>query len=113
MNIGVNAAKIIYGKNTRKLSYPTLFERVGFPRYDDLIECSAATWTQKMIYTLKPSMMIKLIKFPRSISICKIGPFTKPNSTRFKPTAINSAITCSIRLITQSLGWFQENFQKV
>ena len=30
------AAKFVYGKNTRKLSYSTLFERVGFSRYEDI-----------------------------------------------------------------------------
>ena len=44
MYIWVSAAKFIYGKNTRRLSYPTLFQRVGFPRYDDLMECPAAAW---------------------------------------------------------------------
>ena len=39
-------------------------------------------------------MIIKLIKFPRSRSIFKISPLTKPNSARFKHTAINSAIAC-------------------
>ena len=66
-------------EKTRKFSYSILFERVGFPTYEDLIECSAASWMQKMIYTLEPSMIIELIKFPRSQS----------NSTRFKRTAIN------------------------
>ena len=32
MDIWVMAAKFIYGKNTRKLSYPKLFERVVFKR---------------------------------------------------------------------------------
>ena len=49
---------------------------------------------QKIVYTLEPSMIIELIKFPRSRSICKISPLTKPNSARFKHTAINSAIAC-------------------
>ena len=94
MDIWVMAAKFIYGKNTRKLRYTTLFERVGLPRYDDLIECAAATWMQTMVYNLEPTMIIELIKFPRSRSTCKIGPKTKPNSARFKRTAINSAIAC-------------------
>ena len=89
MDIWVNTAKFIYGKNTRRLSYPTLTPRVGFPRYEDLIECSAAMWMQKIVYTLEPSMIIELIKFARSRSICKISPLTKPNSARFKHTAIN------------------------
>ena len=84
MDIWEMAAKFIYGKNTRKLSYTTLFERVGFPRYDDLIECAAATWMQKMVYNLETEMIIELIEFPRSRAICKISPKTKPNSARFK-----------------------------
>ena len=48
MDIWVMVAKFIYGKNTRKLSYSTLFDRVGFPRHEDLIECSAAIWMQKL-----------------------------------------------------------------
>ena len=81
-------------KNTRKLSYPILFERLGFPRFDDLIECAAATRMQKMVYNLEPMMIIELIKFPRSRSICRISPKTMPNSARLKCTAINSAIAC-------------------
>ena len=49
---------------------------------------------QKIVYTLEPDMIVELIKFPRSRSICKISPKTKPNTTRFKQTAINSAIAC-------------------
>ena len=71
-----------------------MFERVGFPRYTDLIECAAATWMQKIIYTLEPEMIIELVKFFRSRSICKISPKTKPNSAKFKRTSINSAIAC-------------------
>ena len=52
MDIWVLAAKFIYGKNTKKLSYIKLFERVGFPQYTELIECAAATWMQKILYTL-------------------------------------------------------------
>ena len=70
------------------------YPKVGFFRYNDLIECSAAKWMQKMIFTLEPTMMTELIKFPRSRSICKISPLTKPNSTRFKRTAVNSVISC-------------------
>ena len=66
MDIWVMAAKFIYGKNTRKLSYEKLFKRVGFPRHSDLIECAAASWMQKIIYTLEPEMIIDLVKFPRS-----------------------------------------------
>ena len=84
MDIWVMADKFIYGKNTKKLSYIKLFERVGFPRYTDLIECAAATWMQKIIYTLEPEMIIELVKFPRSRSICKISPKTKQNSARFE-----------------------------
>ena len=78
------AAKFIYGRNTRKLSYEKLFERVGFHRHSDLIECAVASWMQKIIYTLAPEMIIDLVKFPRSRSICKISPKTKPNTARFK-----------------------------
>ena len=41
MDNWVMVAKFIYGKNTRKLSYEKLLERVGFPRHSDLIECAA------------------------------------------------------------------------
>ena len=92
MNIWVNTAKLIYSKNTGKLCYPILFEQFGFPRYNYLIECSVASWMQKIIYTLKPSMITKLIKFPRNRSICKIGLLTKQNSTRFKGSALHSEI---------------------
>ena len=47
MYIWVSAEKFIYGKNTHKLSCPTLFEQLGFQRYSDFIECSAAAWMQK------------------------------------------------------------------
>ena len=94
MDIWVMAAKFIYGKNTRKLSHVKLFKRVSFPRYSDLIECTAADWMQKIIYTLEPEMITDLVKFPRSRSICKISQKIKPNSARFKRTAINSAIAC-------------------
>ena len=76
-------------KNTQKLRFSILFERVGFPRYEDLFECLAAMWMQKMVYNLEPSMIIELNKYPQSRSICIISPKTKPNSTRFKRTAIN------------------------
>ena len=56
-NIWVKAAKFIYDKNTRKLSYSTLFDRVGFPRYEYLIKCSAAIWMQKIKYSLEPGMI--------------------------------------------------------
>ena len=98
------AAKFIYGKNTKKLSSIKLFERVGFPRYTDLIECVAATWMQKIIYTLEPEMNIDLVKFPRSRSICKISPKTKPNSARTKRTAINSVIACLNKADLASTG---------
>ena len=42
MSILVKRAKFIYGKNMRKLGYPTLFERAGFPIYKDLRETAAA-----------------------------------------------------------------------
>ena len=66
MYIWVRAAEFIYGKNTRRLSYPTFFQRVVFPRYDDLIECSATTWMQEIIYNLEPVIIVELVKFPRS-----------------------------------------------
>ena len=46
---------------------------------------------QKIGNTLKPPMIVELIKFPISRSICKKN-LTKPNLPRFKHTAINSAI---------------------
>ena len=106
------AAKFIYGKNTRKLSHDTLFERVGFPRKSDLIECVAASWMQKIIYTLEPKMIIDLVKFPRSRSICKISPKIKPNSARFKRTAINSAIACLNKADLKLTGLPPEKFKK-
>ena len=112
MDIWVMAAKFIYGKNTRKLSHDKLFERVGFPRKSDLIECAAASWMQKIIYTLEPKMIIDLVKFPRSRSICKISPKTKPNSARFKRTAINSAISCLNKADLKLTGLPPEKFKK-
>ena len=117
MDIWVMVAKFIYGKNTRKLSHIKLFERVGFPRYSDLIECAAANWMQEIIYTLEPEMTTDIVKFPRSRSICKISPKIKPNSTRFKRTAINSAIAClnkaDIRLTGLPPAKFQKGLKKV
>ena len=104
------AAKFVYGKNTRKLSYSTLFDRVGFPRYEDIIECSATIWMQKMVYNLEPSMIIELIKLPQSRSICKISPKTKPNSRRFKRTAINSAIACLNKVDNALTGFAPAKF---
>ena len=106
------AAKFIFGKNTRKLSCTKLFERVEFPRYTDLIECAAATWMQKMVYNLEPEMIIELIKFPWSRAICKISPKTKPNSARFKRTAINSAIACLNKADLALTGFNPAKFKK-
>ena len=112
MDIWVMAAKFVYGKNTRKLKHEVLFERVGFPRYCDLIECAAANWMQKIIYTLEPKMITELVKFPRSRSICKISPKTKPNSARFKRTAINSAISCLNKADLKLTGLPPDKFKK-
>ena len=106
------AAKFVYGKNTRKLKYETLFERVGFPRFSDLIECAAASWMQKIIYMLEPEMIIDLVKFPRSRSICKISPKIKPNSARFKRTAVNSAISFLNKADLKWTGLPPEKFKK-
>ena len=76
-----------------------------------------ATWMQKEIHTLEPEMIMKLVKFPRSRSICKIRPKTKPNSVRFKQTAINSAIACLHKADLALTGLipakFKKGFQKV
>ena len=70
-----------------------------------------------MIFTLEPTMITELIKFPRSRSICKISPLTKPNSTRFKRTAINSAISSFNKvdnsLASLALDKFKKGLKKV
>ena len=78
----------------------------------DLIECSAATWMQKIVYSLEPTMISELIEFPRSRSICKISPITKPNSARFKRTAINSAIACFNKVDNSLSVLLPEKFKK-
>ena len=112
IDLWVMAAKFIYGKNTRKLSHDKLFERVGFPRKSDLIECAAASWMQKIIFTLEPKMITELVKFPRSRKICKISPKVKPNSARFKRTAINSAIYCLNKADLKLTGLPPKKFKK-
>ena len=67
---------------------------------------------QKIVYTLESSMIIKLIKLPRSRSICKISPLTKPNSARFKRTAINSAIACLNKVDLTFTGLAPAKFKK-
>ena len=62
-------------------------------------------------------MIIDLVKFPRSRSICKISPKTKPNSARFKRTTINSAIVClnkaDLRLTGLAPAKFKRGLKKV
>ena len=57
-------------------------------------------------------MIVELIKFPRSRSICEISPKTKPNSTRFKCTAINSAIACINKVDIKLTGLTTAKFKK-
>ena len=66
----------------------------------------------KIIYTLEPSMIVELIKFQKSISICKISRLTKPNSARFKFTAINSAIACLNKVDLAFTGLAPAKFKK-
>ena len=66
---------------------------------------------------LRDKVLIELVKFPRSRDICKISPKTKPNSARFKQTAINSAIAClnkaDLALTGLNPAKFKNGFKKV
>ena len=57
-------------------------------------------------------MIIELVKFPRSMSICKISPLTKLNPARFKCTAINSAIACLNKVDLALTGLAPAKFKK-
>ena len=57
-------------------------------------------------------MITELVKFPRRCSICKISPKTKPNSARFKRTAINSAISCLNKADLKLTGLPPDKFKK-
>ena len=57
-------------------------------------------------------MIIELVKFPRSRSICKISPQTKPNTARFKQTSINSAIACLNKADLALTGLIPAKFKK-
>ena len=94
MDIWVFAAKFIYGNNTKKMSYIKLFWKSRVSMIYWLNWMRGCNLDAKIIYTLEPEMIIELVKFPRSRSICKISPNTKPNTARFKRTALNSAIAC-------------------
>ena len=67
---------------------------------------------QKIIYTLEPEMIIVLDKFPRSRSICKISPKIKPNSARFKRTAINLATSYLNKADLRLTGLPTDKFKK-
>ena len=57
-------------------------------------------------------MIIDLVKFPRSRSICKISPKIKPNTARFKRTAINSAISYLNKADYRLTGLPPDKFKK-
>ena len=88
----VRLGKFIYGENTVRMSHETLFEKVGFPRHDVLFEVTAATWMHKIIFNKEPQIVLDYVRYPRSRAACKVAPVLKPNTTRFKRTAIASGI---------------------
>ena len=71
---------------------------------------------QKIIFNLELIMITELVRFPRSRNICKISPITKPSSTRFKRTAINSAIAflnkADLALTGLTPAKFKKGFKK-
>ena len=112
MDIWVFAAKFIYGNNTKKMSYIKLFWKSRVSMIYWLNWMRGCNLDAKIIYTLEPEMIIELVKFPRSRSICKISPNTKPNTARFKRTALNSAIACLNKADLALTGLIPAKFKK-